>query len=229
MTLINHQQIIDGLFQLGSEREQRRLWLAEGPKGQNEMFSFVEAWHELFTDSVLLDKLCSQGTEFGMEVDAMLMELYHLTDAIDVYKPEEEIVADPRMIMVRKIASTVREHIMSMGRKNSSRILDRVVEWRDEERQRMLWLADAEEPPRSSPHCADWHLFHGKDYWGYLDLGANKRELSTRFWDLSLLVNDLRTFNRPPESVLADPLMEPIRERAARIASRLGIARRTPT
>lgn len=223
MALINHEQIIDGLFQLGSEREQRRLWLAEGPREQNEMSSFVEAWHELFTDSALLDELCSQGTEFGMEVDRMLVDLHDLTNAIDRYKPEDEIVDDLRMVTVRELASTVREHIMSMGRTNSQRIFDRVLEWRDEYRQRMLWLPSDEEPPRSSPHCADWHLFHGKDYWGYLDLGANKRELSTRFWDLSLLVGDLRTFNRPPESVLADPLMEPIREMAARIANRLGV------
>ena len=223
MTLINHEQIIDGLFQLGNEREQRRLWLAEGPKEKNERSSFVEAWHGTFTDSALLDKLCSQGTEFGKEVDAMLMELHHLTDAIDGYSPEHEIVDDPRMVMVRKIASTVRDRIMSMGRKNSGRILDRVVEWHDEDRQRMLWLPGAEKPPMSSPHCADWHLFHGKDYWGYLDLGADKRELSTRFWDLSLLVADLRTFDRRPESVLADPLMVPIREMAARIARKLEI------
>ena len=222
MTLINHEQIIDGLFQLGSEREQRRLWLDEGPREQDEMSSFVEAWHWLFNDSALLEKLRSQGTEFGMEVDAMLMELYHLTDAIDGYKPEEEIVADPRMIMVRDIAATVRGHIMSMGRENSRQIFDRVLEWRDVERQRMLWLATDKQPPRSSPYCAYWHLFHGKHYWGYLELGAEGRDVPTLFRHLNSLAFSLKPFV-PPEAVFADPLMEPVREMAARIACKLGI------
>lgn len=223
--LINHEQIIDGLFQLGSEHEQRRLWLAKGPKQKNEMSSFVEAWHGLFTDSVLLDKLHSQGTEFGMEVDAMLMELYDLTDAIDGYKLEDEIVSDPGMVKVRKIASSALRRIMFMGRKNSGRIVDRVSEWRDEEKQRKLWLPTIDgSMPRSSPYDAAWHLFHGKDYWGYLDLGTEKRELSALFRGLGSLVFRLKTYvSRPPEAVLADPLMEPIRETAAQIARKLGV------
>lgn len=223
MTLLNHEQIIDGLFQFANEKEQRRLWLGEGQEKWKEFSSFEEAYCELFDDSALDTKLYSQGTEFGPEVDAMLREVDDLIDAINSDRSPEKIITDPKMVAVRRVASTTLGHIMSMGRKNSGRILDRVMEWRDEERQRMLWLPSAEKPPMSSPHCADWHLFHGKDYWGYLDLGADKRELSTRFWDLSLLVADLRTFDRRPESVLADPLMEPIREMAARIACKLGI------
>ena len=223
MTLLNHEQIIDGLFEFSNEKEQRRLWLGEGQEKWKEISSFIEASCMLFGDSALDEKLYSQGTEFGTEVDSMLREIDELTRAIDTHRRQEKIIADPKMAIVRRVASTAHGHIMSMGRKNIGRILDRVVEWRDEDRQRMLWLPSAEKPPMSSPHCADWHLFHGKDYWGYLDLGADKRELSTRFWDLSLLVADLRTFDRRPESVLADPLMGPIREMAARIARKLGI------
>ena len=222
--LLNHEQIIDGLFEFSNEEEQRRLWLGEGQEKWKEISSLIEARCMLFVDSALDEKIYSQGTEFGTKVDSMLREIDELTCAIDTHRRQEKIITDPKMALVRRVASAAHGRIMSMGRKNVGRIFDRVLEWRDEDRQRTLWLPSAGKPPRSSPHCADWHLFHGKDYWGYLDLGANKRELSVRFWDLSLLVGDLRTFSRPPESVLADPLMEPIREMAARIASRLGIA-----
>ena len=225
MTLINHEQIIDGLSQLANESEQRRLWLGEGQEEITEFSSFIEACCELFQDSALDNKLYFQGTEFGSEVDAMLKKIDDLTEAMSIDRPQEKIIADPKMAMVRIAASTALRHIMSMGGKNSTRIVDRVIEWRDEERQRMLWFPDADKlPPRSSPQWADWHLFHGKDYWGYLDLGTEKRELSTLFRDMGSLVFRLKTYvSRPPEAVLADPLMEPIREMAAQIASRLGI------
>ena len=224
MTLLNHEKIIDRLFEFANEKEQRRLWLGEGQEKWAEFSSFVEASCELFDGSGFDTKLLLSGTEFGPEVDAMLRELDDLTEAINIDQPEEKIIADPKMAMVRRVASTAHGRIMSMGRKNSGRILDRVVEWRDEDRQRMLWLPSAEKPPMSSPHCADWHLFHGKDYWGYLDLGTDKRELSTLFRDFGSLVFDLRTFvPRSPEAILVDPLMEPIREMAARIARKLGV------
>ena len=223
MTLLNHEQIIDRLFEFSNEEEQRRLWLGEGQEKWTEISSFVEAGCELFQGSALDSKLYSEGTEFGPEVDAMLRAIDDLTLAINGHRHDEEIIADPKMDVVRAVASRAHGCIMSMGRKNSRRILDRVVEWRDEERQRLLWLPRAGEPPKSSPRCANWHLFNGNDYWGYLDLGARKREFSTLFWDLLLLVADLRTYSRRPEEILADPLMEPIREMAARIARKLGI------
>ena len=222
MTLLNHGTIIDRLFEFANEEEQRRLWLGEGQENWTEISSFVEAGCELFQGSALDRKLYFQGTEFGPEVDAMLRAIDDLTLAINGDRYDEEIITDPKMDVVRRVASTAHGRIMSMGRKNSGRIVDRVMEWGDEERQRMLWLPDAEkQPPRSSPYCAYWHLFHGKDYWGYLDLGADKRQLSTLFWDLSVLVSKMRTFR--PEAVLADPLMDPIREMAARIARKLGV------
>ena len=223
MALLNHEQIIDGLFQLANEKEQRRLWLGEGQEKWREYSSFIEACCDLFQGSALDEELYSQGTEFGPEVDAMLREIDDLTEAINADRPAGKIIADPTMEMVRRVASVALGRIMSMGRKNSRRILDRVVEWRDEERQRMLWLPRAGEPPKSSPRCADWHLFRGNDYWGYLDLGARKREFSTLFWDLLLLVADLRTYRRRTEEILVDPHMVPIREMAARIARKLGI------
>ena len=36
MTLLNHEQIIDGLFQFANEKEQRRLWLGEGQEKWRE-------------------------------------------------------------------------------------------------------------------------------------------------------------------------------------------------
>ena len=223
MKLLNHECIIDGLFQFASEKEQRRLWLGEGQEKWVEVCSFVEAGCMLYDDSGLYEDLYSEGTEFGPEVDAMLQEIGRLTRAIDGERYEEEIIADPKMAIVRRVASNAHGRIMSMGRKNSERIHNRVMEWRDEERQRMLWLPHAGERPRSSPRCAAWHLFHGNDYWGYLDLGDDEDELSNLFWDLSVLVSHLTDRDAGPEAVLADPLMKLIREMAARIARKLGI------
>ena len=222
--LINHEQIIDGLIQLGSEREQRRLWLREGPKKSNERSSFIEASCVLFDDSALMDKVESGGTEFGADVDEILNLLFQLTtEILRESLSQSEAIRDPRMARARALALGALRSIMSMGSRNSTRIIDRVNEWRDEERQKRLWLPTRDSKPRSSPYCADWHLFHGKDYWGYLDLGVEKRELSALFREMGSLVFRLKTYVwRPPKVVIADPLMEPIREMAARIAGKLG-------
>ena len=226
MILLDHEEIIEGLLQFANQEEQRRLWMGKGQERWTEFSTFDQAYCELFEDSALEVILYSRRTAFDKDVDTMLRKLDGLIKSIDTDQDVEDIIADPKMTIVRAVASIALERIMSMGRKNGQRILDRVVEWRDEERQRMLWLPRAGEPPISSPRCAEWHLFHGRDYWRYLDLGVDEREFSTLFWDLRLLVIDLRTFNRPPEEVLTDSKMDPIREMAARIACKLGIATR---
>ena len=223
--LINHKRVIGGLCQFGSEAQQRRLWLSTG----GEVSSLVEAYCELFEDSCLADALDSGGTEFGAEVDQMLNELNRLTAPIvkeyqllelDI----EEVIADPKMAKVRELASKTLRRVIAKGSKNASRIAGRLLEWRDEERQRRLWLPAGDATPISSPEDADWHLFLGKDYWGYLDLGERKRELSEMLFELSKLVGALKTFvPRPPEQIMADRMMPAIREMAARIADKLGI------
>lgn len=223
MILLDHEEIIEGLLQFANQEEQRRLWMGKGQERWTEFSTFDQAYCELFEDSALEVILYSRRTAFDKDVDTMLRKLDGLIKSIDTDQDVEDIIADPKMTIVRAVASTALERIMSMGRKNGQRILDRVVEWRDEERQRMLWLPHAGERPRSSPRCAAWHLFHGNDYWGYLDLGDDEDELSNLFWDLSVLVSHLTDRDAGPEAVLADPLMKLIREMAARIARKLGI------
>ena len=218
--LIHHADVINGLSQFASEAEQRRLWLSAG----GEVSSFVEAYCWLFEDSCLLDVLDSGETEFGAEVDQMFRDLDALLMEIDYGRPQEKVIADPKMAKVRELASEALRRVIAKGSKNASRITGRLLEWRDEERQRRLWLPAGDATPTSSPDDAYWHLFHGKDYWGYLDLGERKRELSEMFFELSKLVSTLKTFNpRPPEQVIADPMMPAIREMAGRVAGKLGI------
>ena len=221
-TLIHHADVIDGLCQFASEAEQRRLWLSAG----GEVSSFVEAYCGLFVDSCIEDVLDSGETEFGAEADQMFRDLDALLLEIDDGRPQERVIADPKMAKVRELASEALRRVIAKGSKNASRITGRLLEWRDEERQRRLWLPAGDATPTSSPHDADWHLFHGKDYWRYLDLGERKRELSEMFFELSKLVRTLKTFvPRPPEQVIADPMMPAIREMAGRIAGELGIER----
>ena len=221
MMLINHEQVIGGLQQLRSEAEQRRLWLSDG----DEVSSFVEAYCELFVDSCLTDALDSGETEFGAEVDRMLGDLNAVLMEVDNDRPAEKVIADPKMAKVKELASESLRLVMTKGSKNPSRITARILGWRDKERQRRLWLpAGKDAKPMSSPYDAYWHLFHGKDYWGYLDLGERKRELSEIFLELDNLVWTLdKSTLRPPEQVIADPMMPAIREMAGRIAGKLGI------
>ena len=219
MMLINHKQVIGGLQQLRSEAEQRRLWLSDG----DEVSSFIEAYCELFVDSSLERALDSGETEFGAEVDRMLWDLDAVLIEIDDDRPVEKVIADPEMAKVRELASELLRRVMAKGSKNPSRITARILEWRDKERQKRLWWPGGKDAkPMSSPYDAYWHLFHGRDYWGYLDLGERKRELSELFLELDSLVWTLSK-SPPPEQVMVDPMMPAIREMAGRIAGKLGL------
>lgn len=111
---VNHHWILLHLRELGSVAEQRRLWLADGTETHGQVSSFVEAYCGLFDDSVLGEVLDSSGTEFGLEIDAILRGIDDLLSAIDEDRSQEEIIADPAMAEVRQLASDAFCRIMSM-------------------------------------------------------------------------------------------------------------------
>ena len=218
-SLINHKWIIDRLFELGCEKRQRELWLSDGSSG--EWSCLAEAYCGLFDDSALCYKLDSGGTEFGVDVDSSLRRLEKIIVEIDDHRTPEEVIADPRMATVREMASGLLGRILLIGSRDSERIVRRLLELRDEERQRRLWVPA--DNPRSSLKEVYWHLFTGDDYWGYLDLGARKQELSSMFSQLEELVADLEPYRaRPPTEFITDPKMAAVRETASGIAQKLG-------
>ena len=222
-SLINHNWIIDCLFELSCEKRQRELWLSDGSSG--EWSCLTEAYCRLFDDSALCYKLDSEGTEFGMDVDSSLRRLEKIILEVDDHRTPEKVIADPRMATVREVASSVLGQILLFGSRNSERIVRRLLELRDEERQRRLWMPA--DNPRSSLKEVYWHLFTGNDYWGYLDFGSAKQELSSMFSRLEELVADLEPYRvRPPTEFIIDPKMVIVRETASgiiRILDRLGI------
>ena len=208
--------------ELGSEAEQRGLWLGQGTQTVGEVSCFVEACCGLFDDSALGEKLYSSGTEFGAEVDTALKEVDKLIDAIDDDRTEEEIIADPMMANVRRVASDAFRRIMWMGGRNKQRIIDRLLEWRDEEVRRRLWFPSGDGvEAESSPRDAQWALFRGKDCWMYLNLGRREREFSPVFFELDKRISRLDYDRRPLEDVLSDPLMNCVGQMAARIIDKL--------
>ena len=223
MTSLNHQLILLCLRELGSEAEQRGLWLGEGTQTNGDMSSFVEACCGLFDDSALGEMLYSSGTEFGIEVDVALKQIDKLICAIDEHRSEEEIIADPDMAKVRELASRAFGMIMSAGMRNKGRIMGRLLEWRDEERRRKLWFPSrAGVQAQSSPRDAYWYLFNGKDCWLYLNLGRKERELSPLFLELANLVGHLAFDDRRPlEDILSDPLLTSGSQKAAQIINKL--------
>lgn len=222
MITLNHHYILVDLRTLGSEAEQRGLWLGEGTQTVGEVSSFVEACCGLFDDSALGEKLYSSGTEFGADVDAALKEIDKLTDAIDDDRTQEEIIADPLMAKVRQVASDAFRRIMSMGGRNKDRIVNRLLEWRDVEVRHRLWFPSGDGvEAESSPKDAQWALFRGNDCWMYLDLGRREREFSSLFFQLDTRISRLDYDRRPLEDVLSDPLMTCVGQMAARIIQKL--------
>ena len=226
MTLINHEWVIDGLRELSSEAEQRRLWLSSG----GEISSFVECYCRLFEDTCLIEGIENGETEFGMEVDHMLTDLEERFGAMVVkWQSEEEAITDSRMCKVRTLASITLGKIMETGSRNIGRINKRLLEWGEEEVQCQLWLpAMGGVPPKSKPYDAAWHLLRGKDYWGYLDFGDRNDEISIMFEQLDRLVffGDLRLEHRSPQEIISDPAIRPVRKLAARITEKLEQAQR---
>ena len=217
MTLINHNLIIDCLSELSCEKRQRQLWLSDGRS--EEWSSLTEAYLGLFDDSGLSHKLDSEGTEFGKEVDSSLRRLEEVVTKIDDDRSPEKVMTDTQMEKVRDIASSVLDQILSIGARNGERIVHRLLELCDEDRQRRLWLLAN---PRSSLEEVYWHLFTGDDYWGYLDFGEQKRELSSMFSQLEELVGNLEPYRvRLPIEFITDPKMGIVREMASRIIRKL--------
>ena len=98
---MNRGLIVERLLELSDEQRQRKLWLWSGG---GEVSSFVEAVCGLFDDSALGGALDSGGTEFGSLVDSKFLELACLLDRIDYRLSDADIMRDPQMRDVRKVA-----------------------------------------------------------------------------------------------------------------------------
>jgi hypothetical protein len=94
--------VVDALYELADEDVQRRRWTAaEGP----EVGSFTEAVSRLLDDSGLGDAL-DVGTEvFGEGIDGLLAELADQLLRINGTHEPQSILADPRVVAVRRLAA----------------------------------------------------------------------------------------------------------------------------
>ena len=104
MISVNRELIIERLVELADEQRQKELWLASGGA---QVSSFVEAVCGLFDDSALSDALDSSGTEYGSVVDSRFLELGRLLDAIDYRRTPADLIDDPRMRDVRRVANEI--------------------------------------------------------------------------------------------------------------------------
>ena len=83
---------------------QRNIWTnLDNPN--NLCSSFVEAANMLFDDCVVGDYLEEGEILFDKAVTQALRELGAAVDAVDEYRTEEEIIADPLMEIVRQKAA----------------------------------------------------------------------------------------------------------------------------
>lgn len=104
----------EGLEELASEAEQRRLWLATGGP---EIGSFVEAVSGAFDDSGLSDDLDTPraDAELGAEAAERLRALDRALGAVDADLDEEALIDSPEMAEVRALAQAALDALPAGG------------------------------------------------------------------------------------------------------------------
>ena len=98
------QNVIDCLQNLADRNYQETVWLNKN-NVKNLIGSFTEACCMLFDDCVIIDYLKDGEIILDTKVTQALWELHEATDAVDEYRPEEEIISDPLMEVVREKAA----------------------------------------------------------------------------------------------------------------------------
>jgi hypothetical protein len=67
--------------------------------------SFVEAVNMLFDDCIISDLLAAGEVIISKDITKVLQELSDIIDEIDEYRPEEDIINDPKMQAAREKAA----------------------------------------------------------------------------------------------------------------------------
>jgi hypothetical protein len=100
--LVQLKSAIDALEELGDAEIQRRRW---NWNAQGEMSSFVEAVESLFDDSGLGDELEKGRSGLAAGTVATLTSLSTALENIDSNRSPNDIIDDPAMGTVRKLAN----------------------------------------------------------------------------------------------------------------------------
>lgn len=101
---IYKENVIKALKQLADRNYQNTVWLNQN-NTQNLVGSFTEAACTLFDDCVIGDYLKDGEIILDKKVTEALWELDAAVDAVNEYRPEEEIINDPLMEVVRQKAA----------------------------------------------------------------------------------------------------------------------------
>lgn len=116
--------VVELLEELSSKQFQVDIWLnTNNPKGL--VASFIEAANMLFDDCVVGHYLETGETILDHQVTRALQELSDAVDAINEFRPDQEIINDPLMEIVRqKAAETLRLIAASNLEGNTVRIVE---------------------------------------------------------------------------------------------------------
>jgi hypothetical protein len=91
----------------------------------NLITSFVEAANNVFDDALITDVLENNQIVFDKKVTQALRELGAAVDVVDEFRPEEDIINDPLMEVVRqKAASALALIEASDGRESTVEIIE---------------------------------------------------------------------------------------------------------
>lgn len=101
---IYKDNVVGILRELADEHYQKQAWLNAGLKPVMTI-SFTEAACMLFDDCVIGDYLKDGEIILDTRVTHALRELHEATEAVDENRPEEEIINDPLMDVVREKAA----------------------------------------------------------------------------------------------------------------------------
>ena len=116
--------LVSALKELSNKDYQKRIWLNTGDKPVFTL-SFVEAVINVFDDAIVIDCLRANQIILDKKVTQALWDLHDATDAVDEYQPEEDIINDPLMEVVRQKAAKVLALIeASDGRESTVDIIE---------------------------------------------------------------------------------------------------------
>jgi len=104
MNKVYIENVVAVLRELEDREYQVNVWLnMDNPN--NLVGSFVEAVNVLFDDCIIGGLLEDGEIIVSRHVTSVLQELSAIIDSIDEYRPEEEIIDDPKMQAVRDKAA----------------------------------------------------------------------------------------------------------------------------
>lgn len=96
--------LVSALRELADKDYQANVWLNTGATPDMTL-SFVEAANNIFDDAMVKDALRAGAIIYDTRVIQALRELDDAVDAVNEFRPEEEIINDPLMQTVREKAA----------------------------------------------------------------------------------------------------------------------------